>query len=89
MKRIKSISKKVNIYISVFVLLVSAGAVFLSGLEVCACFLVSDIWRGAAGQGLIVCRTWEFADNQSGQFPKVGNSLPFVLLQSFSAMPGE
>ena len=40
------------------------------------CCPVSEIWRGAAGQGLIVCRTWGFADNQSGQFPKAGNSLP-------------
>lgn len=46
---------------------------------------VSDIWCGAAGQGFIVCRIWVFADNQSGQFPKARNSLPFVLLQSFSA----
>ena len=49
-------------------------AVFLSGLEVCACCPVADIWCKAAGQGLIVCRTWGFADNQSGQFPKAGNS---------------
>lgn len=72
-----------------FVLLASVGAVFLSGLEVRACCPVYNIWRGAAGQGLIVCRTLGFADNQSGQFPKAGNSLPFVLLQFFSAMPGE
>jgi len=44
--------------------------------------------RAAAGQGLTVCRAWRSADSQSGQFPKAGNSLPFVLLQSFSAMPG-
>ena len=50
---------------------------------------MQNIWRGTAGQGFIVCRTWGFADNQSGQFPKAGNSLPFVLLQSFSAMQGE
>ena len=62
---------------------------FLSGLEVSVCCPVSDICRRAAGQALIVCWTWGFADNRLGQFPKVGNSLPFALLQSFSAMPGE
>lgn len=40
-------------------------------------------------RGFIACRTWEFADNQSKQFPKVGNNSHFVLLQSFSTMPGE